>query len=84
MVNEVNHQEDIEDLDLNEFLTEKGYYSIPPKACKSLSNDEKEKIKQLNGLLRKKRKNFNEGEHINTSWAVHPGHAATKMKTVQF
>ena len=54
---EDHHEDDPDTFDLSEFLTDKGYYSIPTNTWKSLSKEDKEKIKQFNGLLRKKRKN---------------------------
>ena len=58
-INEEDNNVDTDEFDLSEDLTDKGYYSIPPQIWKSLSNNDKEKIKQFNGLLRKKRRNSN-------------------------
>jgi len=81
---EDDHEDDPDDFDLSEFLTEKGYYSIPPKTWKALSKEDREKIKQFNGLLRKRRRNSNKTEQINNRRAPHQDHENKKRKTVQF
>ena len=83
-INEEENNVDTGEFDLSEYLTDKGYYSIPPQIWKSLSNDDKEKIKQFNGLLRKKRRNSNNTEHINNRRTPHQEPETKKRKTVQF
>ena len=79
-----DQEEDQDEFDLSEFLTDRGYYSIPPKTWKSLSKEDKEKIKQFNGLLRKKRKNAGDTEQINNRRAPHPDNDSKRRRTVQF
>ena len=81
---EDDQEDDQDEFDLSEFLTEKGYYSIPPKTWKSLSKEDREKIKQFNGLLRKKRKNSGETEPINNRRATHQENDNKRRRTVQF
>ena len=83
-INEEDNNVDTDEFDLSEYLTDKGYYSIPLQIWKSLSNDDKEKIKQFNGLLRKKRRNSNNTEHINNRRTPHQEPETKKRKTVQF
>ena len=81
---EYDQEDDQDEFDLSGFLTEKGYYSIPPKTWKSLSKEDREKIKQFNGLLRKKRKNSGETEPINNRPATHQENDNKRRRTVQF
>ena len=81
---EEGDEDESDDYDLSEFLTDKGYYSIPPKTWKSLSKEDREKIKQFNGLLRKKRKNSGDNDQINNRRASHQEQDNKKRKTVQF
>ena len=81
---EDDHKDDPDDYDLSEFLTDKGYYSIPPKTWKSLSKEDREQIKQFNGLLRKKRRNSSDTEQINNRRAPHQDQDVKRRKTVQF
>ena len=81
---EDDREDDPDNYDLSEFLTDKGYYSIPPKTWKSLSKEDREQIKQFNGLLRKKRRNSSNTEQINNRRAPHQDHESKKRKTVQF
>ena len=83
-IHEDDHEDDPDEYDLLEFLTEKGYYSIPPKTWKSLSKEDREKIKQFNGLLRKKRRNSGDTDHINNRRTPHQEQDNKKRRTVQF
>ena len=65
-------------------MTDRGYYSIPPKTWKSLSKEDREKIKEFNGLLRKKRKNSGDAEQINNRRAPHQENDGKRRRTVQF
>jgi len=83
-INEKDHQDNPDEYDLSKFLTDKGYYSIPTNTWKSLSMEDREKIKEFNGLLRKKRKNSDEPDRINNRRAPHQEKNVKKRKTVQF
>ena len=45
-----------EELDMEKFKTELGYYSVPNETCKVLNESQRTKVKQFNSALRKKRK----------------------------
>ncbi len=83
-IHEKEQENDQDEYDLSKFLTGKGYYSIPPKTWKSLSKEDRENIKQFNGLMRKIWKNSNEPEHIHNRRAPHQEQDTKKRKTVQF
>ena len=83
-ISQDEQEDDPDDYDLSEFLTEKGYYSIPPRTWKSLSKEDREKIKQFNGLLRKKRRNSGDIDQINNRRAPHQDQDNKKRKTIQF
>ena len=83
-ISQYEHEDDPDEYDLAEFLTEKGYYSIPPRTWKSLSKEDREKIKQFNGLLRKKRRSSGDTDQINNRQAPHQDQDNKKRKTIQF
>jgi len=61
IIEEKKSEESNHMIDISDFKTELGYYSIPKEVWTSLSNQDKTKIKEMNMTLRKKRKATDQG-----------------------
>ena len=80
---EDDHHDDTIDLDFSKYVNEKGFFSIPPKTQKNITQclQARKKTKQFSRLLRKKWKSSFEGEQINTKQSSYK-EQATKNRNI--
>ena len=57
----IDLEKESQEIDLNNYKTEKGFFSIPTNIWVNLSNKDREYIKKENGRHRKKREESNSG-----------------------
>ena len=70
-------------IDINNYKTDLGYYSIPKKIWNTLNNQDKNKIKEINMALRKKRKTMDQNNNQRNTYSISTrrnAHSATQIE----